>query len=253
MVFHPAAQPDLEIGIVQFGSVDMKIGLVGAGQIGGALARRLAALGHKVLISNSRGPETLADLAAETGATAVARGDAVRDVDLVVLTIPMKKVENLPPDLFAGVPDSVPVIDTNNYYPRQRDGAIEDIEAGLTESLWVEQRISHPVIKAFNNIYARHLLELGKAAGAPERIALPVAGDDDAAKAVVLKLIDDLGFDPVDVGGLDESWRQQPGSPVYTKDYDAAGVRKALAAAHKERTPDWRATPDSPGTFTRPA
>jgi 8-hydroxy-5-deazaflavin:NADPH oxidoreductase len=115
----------------------------------------------------------------------------------------------------------------------------------------VEQRIGHPVIKAFNNIYARHLLELGKPAGAPDRIALPVAGDDAAAKAVVLKLVDDLGFDPVDVGGLDESWRQQPGSPVYTKDYDAAGVRKALAAAQMERTPDWRATPDSPGNFTR--
>jgi hypothetical protein len=84
-----------------------------------------------------------------------------------------------------------------------------------------------------------------------KRIALPVAGDDAAAKAVVLKLVDDLGFDPVDVGGLDESWRQQPGSPVYTKDYDAAGVRKALAAVHKERTPDWRATPDSPGSLTR--
>jgi 8-hydroxy-5-deazaflavin:NADPH oxidoreductase len=189
----------------------MKIGLVGAGQIGGALARRLTALGHQVLISNSRGPETLADLAAETSATAVERGDAVRDVDLIVLTIPMKKVEDLPPDLFASVPNSVPVIDTNNYYPRQRDGAIEDIESGLAESRWVEQRIGHPVIKAFNNIYARHLLELGKPAGAPERIALPVAGDDAAAKAVVLRLVDDLGFDPVDVGGLDESWRQQPG------------------------------------------
>jgi predicted dinucleotide-binding enzyme len=225
----------------------------GAGQIGGALARRLTALGHQVLISNSRGPQTLAELAAETGATAVARGDAVRDVDLIVLTIPMKKVEDLPPDLFAGIPNSVPVIDTNNYYPRQRDGAIEDIESGLRESRWVEQRIGHPVIKAFNNIYARHLLELDKPAGAPDRIALPVAGDDAAAKAVVLKLVDDLGFDPVDVGGLDESWRQQPGSPVYTTDYDAAGVRKALAAAQMERTPDWRATPDSPGNFIRPA
>ncbi len=231
----------------------MKIGLVGAGQIGGALAHRLTALGHQVLISNSRGPETLTDLAAETGATAVERGDAVRDVDLIVLTIPMKKVEDLPADLFTGVPNSVPVIDTNNYYPRQRDGAIEGIESGLTESRWVEQRIGHPVIKAFNNIYARHLLELGRPAGAGGRIALPIAGDDAAAKAIVLKLVDDLGFDPVDVGGLDESWRQQPGSPVYTKDYDAAGVRAALAAAHKERTPDWRATPHSPGNFTRPA
>jgi 8-hydroxy-5-deazaflavin:NADPH oxidoreductase len=100
----------------------MKIGLIGAGQIGGALAHRLTALGHQVLISNSRGPETLANLAAETGATAVERRDAVRDAGLIVLTIPLKKVEGLPSDLFAGVPNSVPVIDTNNYYPRQRDG-----------------------------------------------------------------------------------------------------------------------------------
>ena len=231
----------------------MKIGLVGAGQIGGALARRLSALGHQVRVSNSRGPGSLAALAAETGATAVDRAEAVRGVDLVVLTIPLKKVEDLPADLFAGVPKSVPVVDTCNYYPRQRDGRIEGIESGLTDSRWVEQRIDHPVIKAFNNIYARHLLERGLPAGAPGRIALPVAGDDAAAKAVVLKLVEELGFDAVDAGGLDESWRQQPNSPVYAQDFDAAGVRAALAAAQAARTPEWRGTANSPGTFLAPA
>lgn len=231
----------------------MKIGLIGAGQIGGALAHRLPALGHQVLVSNSRGPESLAALAAETGATAVDRADAVRGVDLIVLTIPLNKVEDLPADLFAEVPGSVPVVDTGNYYPRQRDGRIEGIESGLTESRWVEQRIGHPVIKAFNNIYARHLLERGLPGGAPGRISLPVAGDDAAAKAVVLKLVDALGFDAVDAGGLDESWRQQPDSPVYGTDFDAAGVRAALAAAHEERTPEWRGTSSGPGTFTAPA
>jgi predicted dinucleotide-binding enzyme len=231
----------------------MKIGIIGAGQIGGALARRLAALEHEVRIANSRGPETLRDLAAETGATALDRNEAVRDVDLIVLTIPMKKVESLPPGLFANVPASTPIIDTNNYYPRERDGGIDGIESGLVESRWVEQQIGHPVIKAFNNIYARHLLELGKPKGAPGRIALPVAGDDAAAKAQVLKLVDELGFDAVDVGGLDESWRQQPGTPVYTKDFDVDGVRKALGAADKERTPQWRATAHSPGSFEQPA
>ncbi len=231
----------------------MKIGIIGAGQIGGALARRLAALHHEVLIANSRGPETLRDLAAETGATAVDRNEAVRGVDLIVLTIPMKKIESLPRGLFAEVPSSTPIIDTNNYYPRERDGGIDGIESGLVESRWVEQQIGHPVIKAFNNIYARHLLELGKPKGAPGRIALPVAGDDAAAKAQVLKLVDELGFDPVDVGGLDESWRQQPGTPVYAKDFDIDGVRKALQAAKKERTPQWRATAHSPGTFEQPA
>jgi predicted dinucleotide-binding enzyme len=231
----------------------MKIGLIGAGHIGGALAHRLTALGHQVLVSNSRGPESLAALAAETGATAVDRADAVDGVDLIVLTIPQKKVEDLPAGLFVKVPNSVPVVDTGNYYPRQRDGRIEGIESGLTESRWVEQRIGHPVIKAFNNIYARHLLERGLAAGAPGRIALPVAGDDTAAKAVVLKLVDSLGFDAVDAGGLGESWRQQPGSPVYGKDFEAAGVRAALAAAHEERTPEWRAASNSPGSVAAPA
>ena len=109
------------------------------------------------------------------------------------------------------------------------------------------------MIKAFNNIYAQHLLELGRPKGSPGRIALPVAGDDNAAKAIVLKLIDDLGFDGVDAGGLDQSWRQQPGTPVYTTDFDAGGVRGALSNAKKDRTPEWRGTANSPGSFTAPA
>ncbi|MBW4025276.1 MAG: NAD(P)-binding domain-containing protein [Proteobacteria bacterium] len=231
----------------------MKIGIIGAGQIGGALARRLTALNHQVLIANSRGPETLRDLADETGAKAVHPRDAAHDVDLIVLTIPMRKVETLPAGMFAQVPASVPVIDTNNYYPRERDGRIEDIEAGLVESRWVERQIGHPVIKTFNNIYARHLQELGKPKGAAGRIALPVSGDDAAAKAKVLALVDELGFDPVDVGGLDESWRQQPGTPAYGKDFDAAGVRDALNKASKARTPQWSGTASSPGSFEQPA
>jgi hypothetical protein len=231
----------------------MKIGIIGAGQIGGTLARRLTALGHDVLIANSRGPATLFALAAESGAKAVAVRDAVRDVDLVVLTIPLKNVASLPAGLFADTPAQVPVIDTCNYYPRQRDGRIEAIEAGLPESRWVEREIGRPVIKVFNNIYARHLLERGTAKGRAGRIALPVAGDDPAMKATVLALVDGLGFDPVDAGGLDESWRQQPGTPVYAKDYDAAGVRRALSEASPERTVEWRGTANSPGTFIAPA
>ncbi|RPJ60146.1 MAG: NADP oxidoreductase [Acidobacteria bacterium] len=231
----------------------MKIGIIGAGQIGGTLTRRFTALGHEVLVANSRGPETLADLAAETGAKAVSARDAARAGDVVVVTIPEAKVRDLPEDLFAGVPDRVVIVDTGNYYPRHRDGRIEEIEAGLTESRWVSQQLGKPVVKAFNNIYARHLMERGKPAGTPERIALPVAGDDKAAKAVVIRLIDELGFDGVDAGTLDESWRQQPGTPVYTADLAAEGVRRALAAAKQERTPEWRATSTSPGTFVKPA
>lgn len=231
----------------------MKIGIIGAGQIGGTLTRRFRALGHEVSVANSRGPQTLADLAKETGAKAVTAKEAARAGEVVVVTIPEGKVRNLPKDLFAGVPESVVVVDTGNYYPRQRDGKIAEIEAGMTESRWVATRLGRPVVKAFNNIYAKHLLEDGKPAGSPGRIALPVAGDDPAAKAVVLKLIDQLGFDAVDAGTLDESWKQQPGTPVYTTDHDAEGVQRALAAAKKERTAEWRATEKSPGSFAQPA
>lgn len=231
----------------------MKIGIIGAGQIGGTLTRRLTALGHEVFVANSRGPETLTDLATETGATAVSVREAVRGVDLVVVTIPEKNIPNLPAGLFTDTEERVVVVDTGNYYPRQRDGRIEAIEAGMPESRWVEQQLGRPVVKAFNNIFARHLLELGRPAGTAGRIALPVAGDDDAAKPIVLHLIDELGFDGVDAGGLDESWRQQPGTPVYAKDFDAAGVRRALAEARRGRTTEWRATPNSPGSFAVPA
>ena len=143
------------------------------------------------------------------------------------------------------------MIDTGNYYPQQRDGRIAGIEDGLTESRWVAQQLGRPVIKTFNNIYAKHLQDHGKPKGTPGRIALPVAGDP-AAKAKVMALVDELGFNPVDTGGLDELWRQQPGTPVYAQDYDAEGVRKALAAASPERTAAWRATESSPGHLTTP-
>ncbi len=172
--------------------------------------------------------------------------DAARLGEVVVVTIPEGHVPDLPDDLFDGVPDDVVVVDTGNYYPRQRDGRIDGIEAGIPESRWVERQLGRPVVKAFNNIYADHLLNLGKPSGSPDRIALPVAGDDAAAKAVVLRLVDELGFDGIDAGGLDESWRQQPGTPVYTADHDAEGVRRALAQAQPERKPEWKATEKSP-------
>ena len=219
----------------------MKIGIIGAGEIGGTLTRRLTALGHEISLANSRGPESLVDLAAETGAKPVSVAEAARSGEVVVVTIPEKHIQNLPRDLFAATPDSVVVVDTGNYYPRQRDGRIEAIEAGTTESRWVAQQLKRPVVKAFNNIQAQDLLELGQPKGTPGRIALPVAGDDPAAKAVVLRLVDELGFDGVDAGTLDESWRQQPDTPVYGTNFDAEGVRRALSQASKERKPEWRA------------
>ena len=231
----------------------LRIGIIGAGNIGGTLTRRLTKLGHDVAVANSRGPESLATLAAETGATAVTATEAARSRDIVIVTIPQKNIPDLPAGLFDGAPDNLVVVDTGNYYPRERDGRIDGIEDGLTESRWVEQQLGHPVVKAFNNIHAQHLMERGLPAGAPGRIALPVAGDDPAAKTIVLRLIDELGFDGVDAGGLDESWRQQPGTPVYGTNHDAVGVRRALTEASPERKMEWRATANSPGGFDSPA
>jgi predicted dinucleotide-binding enzyme len=219
----------------------MEIGIIGAGHIGGTLTRRFTAVGHRVLVANSRGPETLADIASETGAQAVTVEEAARAKDVVVVTIPEKNIPKLPRDLFAGTPDSVVVVDTGNYYP-QRDGLLEEIERGKTESRWVAEQLGRSVVKAFNNIYAQHLLEHGKAAGSPGRIALPVAGDDKAAKDIVIGLLDQIGFDGVDAGGLDDSWRQQPGTPVYATDFEATGVRRALSEASRERPAQFRAT-----------
>jgi predicted dinucleotide-binding enzyme len=220
----------------------MRIGIIGAGLIGGTLTQRLTGQGHEVSVANSRGPETLRDWADGVGAGAVWAGQAARDKDVVVITIPEKAVPNLPDGLFAGDgARPAAVVDTCNYYPQQRDGAIEEIEQGMPESRWVEHQVGHPVVKAFNNIYYEHLGSSGSPPTAAERIALPVAGDHIEAKAVVMRLVDELGFDPIDAGGIDESWRQQPGSGVYTTDLDATRLRRVLAEASPGRAPEWSA------------
>ncbi|MEV6790630.1 NAD(P)-binding domain-containing protein [Streptomyces sp. NPDC051320] len=219
----------------------MKIGIIGAGQIGGNLTRRLTTLGHQVSVANSRGPQTLGALAEETGATPVTVADAARGAQVVVITIPLKAVPELPSGLLDEAAEGVAVIDTGNYYPQQRDGRIAAIEEGQPESGWTAEQIGHPVIKAFNGIYAHNIIDQHLPPGAPGRYALPVAGDDEAGKQVVRDLIDEIGFDTVDAGGLDESWRQQPGTPVYGLSGSVDDVRKALEAASPERTAAWRA------------
>ncbi len=216
----------------------MKIGIIGAGNIGGNLTRRLTALGHDVAVANSRGPETLADLAAETGATAVTVEQAPAGADLVIVTIPQKNV----PDLPAGLLDGVPVVvDTGNYYPQQRDGRIAAIEDGTPESQWVAGLLGVPVVKAFNGIMAEHLLSRGTPPGTDGRRALPVAGDDAQAKATVVRLLDELGFDGVDAGPLEQSWRQQPGTPSYGAEVDAEQLSALLGQAEPARTAEWKA------------
>jgi predicted dinucleotide-binding enzyme len=208
----------------------MKIGIIGSGHIGGTLTRRFTGLGHDVTVANSRGPETLKELAVETGAAAGTAEEAASSGDVVVIAVPLRAV----PDLPAAALRNKIVVDANNYYP-QRDGHIAAIAAdGETSSRWTaEQLPGARVVKAFNTIYAGHLLDRGVPAGRPDRIALPVAADDAEAKRVVLGLVDELGFDPVDAGTLDESWRQEPGTPVYGTDRDASGVREGIATAQK--------------------
>ena len=231
----------------------MKIGIIGAGQIGGTLTRRLSQLGHQVSVANSRGPSSLAALAKETGAKPVTAREAARAGHVVIVSIPEGKIPNLPKDLFEGVPADVVVVDTGNYYPRERDGRIAEIEAGAPESRWVESQLGRPVVKAFNTMNYKRLLELGRPADTPGRLAIPVAGDNARAKQLVLRLVEELGFDAVDDGGLDNSWRQQPGTPVYDKVLDRAAVVRALAEARNERTPQWRAAPDGPSSFAQRA
>jgi 8-hydroxy-5-deazaflavin:NADPH oxidoreductase len=219
----------------------MRIGVIGVGALGRGLASKLAKLGHEVLIANSRGPETLTVLAAEIGATPVSSAEAARAADLTIVSIPTKAVRDLPKNLFAGVDDSVAVVDTSNYHPELRDGHIDAIDGGMLESEWVAQQLGRPVIKAFNNIFASSLLEKGAPAGTTDRIALSVAGGSPAARSTVLRLVDDLGFDPVDGGGLDDSWRQQTGTPAYCQDLGAAALRRALAEADRSQIAEYRA------------
>jgi predicted dinucleotide-binding enzyme len=180
-------------------------------------------------------------LAAEIGATPASVVDAAKAGEIVIIAIPTKAVAEFPQALFANVPRSVVVIDIGNYHPELRDGRIDAIDRGMLDSQWVAQQIGCPVIKAFNNIFAKSLLEKGVPRGTKGRIALSVAGDSLDAKATVFQLIDDLGFDPVDCGDLDNSWRQQPGTPAYCQDLAAAALRRALTAADRSRIAEYRA------------
>jgi predicted dinucleotide-binding enzyme len=194
------------------------LGLIGSGMIGSALARLAVAAGLDVVVSNSRGPESLADLVAELGlqARAATPAEAAEAGDLVVATIPLHAYHLLSATELAGKT----VIDTMNYYP-QRDGRIAELDTGeLTSSALVQRHLADSrVVKAFNNIDFRRLFTLALPYGAPDRSALPIAGDDSAAKIEVAELLDDLGYDAADIGTLADSWRSEPDTPVYCLPY----------------------------------
>ena len=217
------------------------VALIGSGNIGSTVARLSVAAGHSVVLSNSRGPGTLKDLADELGplARAATAEDAAEAGDLVVVAIPLKAYERVP----AGPTAGKAVLDANNYYP-ERDGQIAELDSGqLTSSELLQRHVPQAaVVKVFNNIYYQHLLHLARPAGAPDRSYLPIAGDHPQAKAAVTTFLDSIGYGAVDAGPLAESWRQQPGQPVYAAPYgpfeDERGrpagedtIRAALAAA----------------------
>jgi predicted dinucleotide-binding enzyme len=196
------------------------IGLIGSGHIGSTVARLAVAAGHDVVLSNSRGPETLTDLVAELGphARAATASEAAQAGEVVVVTVPMKNYRQVPVEPLRGKV----VIDTNNYYP-QRDGAIDELEdESTTVSELLQAHLPESkVVKAFNNINYLMLGELARPSGDPERSVLAVAGDDADAKATVSRLLDDLGYDAYDVGPLAEGWRYQRDEPAYADLYSA--------------------------------
>ena len=208
------------------------IGFIGSGNIGSTLARLAIDAGHDVVLSNSRGPETLADLVGKLGpsARAATADEAAAAGDVVVVTIPLKAYAAVPVEPLAGKV----VIDTNNYYP-DRDGEIAELEAETTTTSELLQQhlpASH-VVKAFNHIYYEHLASQGQPAGTPGRRALAVAGDDAEAKKTVGGLIDEFGYDVVDVGPLAEGWRYQRDTPAYVVRLDTDELRAKLAEAKR--------------------
>ena len=216
----------------------MKIGILGTGHIGKTLVKRLSAAGHDVKVANSRGPETIGADLLTSGARAVSKEEALTDVEAVILSIPLNRIPDIAPSV-AALPEETVVIDTSNYYPF-RDEKIDAIEAGQVESLWVIEQLKRPIAKAWNAIGSASLATKAKPAGAPDRIALPVAAERERDRQVAMSLVEDSGLDPYDAGTLAESWRQQPGAPAYCTDLTRDEMGLALAAAEKHRLPKRR-------------
>lgn len=216
----------------------MKIGILGTGNIGKTLVTRLSQAGHDVKVANSRGPDSIDPELLASGARAATTEDALVDVEVVILSIPLNRLSSIA-TLVSGLPEDTVVIDTSNYYPF-RDEKIEAIEQGQVESLWVREQLGRRVVKAWNAIGSASLAKKAKPAGAADRIAIPVAADHDRDREVTMSLVNDTGLDAVDAGPLADSWRQQPGAPVYCTDLSRAEVGPALNAAERNRLPKRR-------------
>src|SRR5207245_10748747 len=192
----------------------MNIGMIGTGDIGEVIIRKLRDAGYPVKMANARGPKSIIEIAANKGAIPVSVEQVVQDVDMLFIVVPQKAIPELPKGLLKKAKKETIVIDVGNYYS-WRDGRIDEIESGLTDSAWVEKQIGRPVFKVLNSIVAKALAGAGRPTGSRDRVALPISGDNPKAKEIVAQLIDRIGFDSVDAGRLDELCRQQPGSTVY--------------------------------------
>ena len=206
----------------------MNIGIIGSGEMGSCLATKFAKLGHSVAIANSRGPASIKQLAEEIGAKAVRVEEATKDKDVVIVSIPQRNISDLPKGLFQGLAKDVVVIDTGNYYPTLRDGEIFALNQTGIDSLWVQEQLGVPVVKVFNSILATSINDLGRPKGESGRITMAVSGDDAEGKEIVVKLVNELGFDAFDVGSISQSWKQQPGSTIYCRDISFEEIKKRV-------------------------
>jgi predicted dinucleotide-binding enzyme len=210
----------------------MKITVIGAGAIGGNLARRLSEAGHDVVAADARGPEVVATDVVAAGVTPVELDQSVKDSDVVVLAVPFAVQPRLA-ELLASAPAEAIVVDTSNYYPSMV-GTLDAVDNGAIETVWSQEQLGRPVVKAWNAALAETQRDRALPAGSPDRLAIPVAGDIEEHRRTVMGLVDDTGFDPVDTGVLAESWRQQPGTPAYCTELGADDLRAALAAADRD-------------------
>ena len=206
----------------------MKIGIIGAGEMGRCLASRLVTCGHTVSIANSRGPASLKQVVENVGAEPVSIEGATKNKDVIIVSIPQKSIADLPKKLFEDIPGDTVVIDTGNYYPGLRDGAIPALEQIGIDSLWVQMHLGVAVVKVFNSILATSIKDFGRPRGDRNRIAIAISGDSIKSKKIVFTLVEELGFDPYDVGDIAQSWKQQPGSPIYCRDIHLEELKKRV-------------------------
>lgn len=220
----------------------MKIGLLGVGSIGKTIALRTAAAGHDVKVANSGDPTTVAADVLATGARAEWTKDVVKDIDVLIMSIPFLKMPALKP-LISSLPEETVVIDTSNYYPGRpgyytgRDPVIPELDKEKSETEWIQEQLGHPVAKAWNNILSETLDKKSQPKGHAERLAIAVAADRPRDLEIATELVELTGFDAYHTGSIKESWRQQPGAPAYCTDMRASELPSALAATERSRLP----------------